>query len=398
MFCFSPNLTIDKLLLCFFFAFIVVGMCEDSKRTALYLNHCSHHKLLSDVIDGVCSINLHTGRVHDASSNLHNLFQIQTFATSSFVDFIQESDRPLFHSWLNTPFDKHADSLLIGFRIASASEVREFEAKIIPLSRLQTYWEVCLQVEGEIRQTCHLPRRAVPEKGPESQSEFPESFYLLSESLGDTLDRRQITHTQKEIQTDLAWISDTGFKCLRCSRPPKPTTLEQEAEASRAMVRRTKRRRRDQATDTCSRQATSSQYNQATQNRDLSDIDNHSSTSQSSQDSFGALEDNSATTPALAAYSVTSSHAKKLLMMDFIERINCTRGGGDRRPACCFLHASLLDARSTIRELGKTHCNPKWLPTSTSQCVRCGLMHDRDNGDCDLCDGSLFTAAIDNPS
>merc|ERR1711904_380590 len=44
------------------------------------------------------------------------------------------------------------------------------------------------------------------------------------------------THKARSMQTHLSWTSGGGFKCARCSRPPKPVSAQDELQAMRRGV------------------------------------------------------------------------------------------------------------------------------------------------------------------
>eukprot|EP00746_Dinoflagellata_sp_MGD_P155096 gnl/MRDRNA2_/MRDRNA2_85198_c0_seq1.p1 gnl/MRDRNA2_/MRDRNA2_85198_c0~~gnl/MRDRNA2_/MRDRNA2_85198_c0_seq1.p1 ORF type:complete len:633 (-),score=77.59 gnl/MRDRNA2_/MRDRNA2_85198_c0_seq1:85-1722(-) len=222
------------------------------------------------------------------------------------------------------------------------------------------------------RQACEESRNAlVPETGtlPEEDSELPESFYLSSDPSARYMAHRSpVLHVNvriaQEVQTDLSWTENHGFKCQRCSKPPISPDDQDRVSATRQRF------------------------------RELQEGKQKKSVAESDRTGSRTFDPNFLGPPQLSGFQSTSVQAKRLLIDDVLLKWNCQRPGPMN---CCPFHVAVSDGLRILRELRGKGCNPMWAPWSGSQCESCGTMYDdevdQDESFCEICSGKMCSAS-----
>eukprot|EP00746_Dinoflagellata_sp_MGD_P142596 gnl/MRDRNA2_/MRDRNA2_75530_c0_seq1.p1 gnl/MRDRNA2_/MRDRNA2_75530_c0~~gnl/MRDRNA2_/MRDRNA2_75530_c0_seq1.p1 ORF type:complete len:522 (-),score=79.79 gnl/MRDRNA2_/MRDRNA2_75530_c0_seq1:517-2082(-) len=178
---------------------------------------------------------------------------------------------------------------------------------------------------------------------------------------------------EESIQTDLSWTVKTGFKCLRCSRPPPASGRTKETDEAAVWEAVQKYGRSAKPRTSMSRSSSSSSSGSS---NEASMIDNPCSSA-------------SSRATGKNGFAITPFEAIKEFVEEGLLRMNIDTEALGLAP-CCQWHLAIWVVTRSLKRMRTQPCDQSFAPFDAAQCIQCMFLADEHEECCGICAGDLY--------
>lgn len=199
-----------------------------------------------------------------------------------------------------------------------------------------------------------------------------------------------VTTFGEGVQTELSWMSNIGFKCLRCSKPPPAKTSTKEANDVAVLdaIKKHGSRKKQRGVAEFVESSGSPELRQHQANSSGSSSCSSSTSSSGSSQAQGKDGDRCRAT-AKNGFATTPLESIKDFLEEGIIRISVD---AERKHTaqCCPWHLALCILKIGLKELQHMPCDKSFKPLLSKQCIRCMMLADEHEDVCGICAGDLY--------